>query len=101
VSATPTVSDPALESAVPAPRPPALLPRVRNYALALGGLCALAGAVEGAVVGTILAPHRDPATMILAVALDRCVLLGLAGAAFGAAVPVVDRYLGSGRKRRC
>jgi hypothetical protein len=86
-------------AAPPAPRP-ALLARVRNYALAVGGLCAVVGAAEGAIVGSILAPHNDPGSMIAAVALDRALLLGVAGAAFGAAVAVVDRYLGSGRKGR-
>jgi hypothetical protein len=81
-------------------RPPTLLSRVRNYALAVGGLCALAGAIEGIIVGLILAPHQGGGSLILAVALDRCLLLGLGGAVFGAVVALYDWYLGSGRKRQ-
>jgi len=77
-----------------------LLSRVRNYALAVGGLCALAGALEGAIVGAILAPRGDSGTVILTVALDRGLLLGLAGAVFGTGIALLDRYLGSGRKSR-
>jgi hypothetical protein len=80
--------------------PPGLLARVRNYALTVGILCAVVGAAEGAIVGFILAPHHDPGNLVAAVALDRGLLLGAAGAAFGAVVAVFDRYLGSGRKRR-
>jgi hypothetical protein len=95
MSASPAITDTA--ATVP---PPSLLVRVRNYALAVGILCAIVGAAEGAIVGSILAPHNDPGNLIAAVALDRGLLLGALGAAFGAAVAVFDRYLGSGRKRR-
>ncbi len=81
------------------PVPPGLLARVRHYALIVGGLCALVGALEGAVVGAMVAPHGNAGRLVLAVACDRCLLLGLAGAVFGAAIAVGERYLGLGKKR--
>src|SRR5438309_288124 len=91
---------PPLEPVVLPPRPPTWLARVGKCALILGLAGALLGAIEGAVIGAILAPRRDPAGLILVIAFDRAVFLGLVGTAFGAAVGSLDWYLRWGRKRR-
>jgi hypothetical protein len=76
-----------------------LLSRVGKYALILGGLCATVGAVEGALVGALLAPRKDPGTLMRVVAIDRFILLGLAGAGIGAAIGALDWCLGSGKQK--
>jgi hypothetical protein len=91
---------PPLQAVEPPPRVPSLLSRVVKYALIIGGISATFGAIEGATIGALLAPRQDSGTVIRLLALDRCVLLGLLGAAFGAFVGVLDRYLGGGKKPR-
>ncbi len=81
------------------PPRPSLRSRVGKYALIVGGLCAAVGAVEGALTGAMLAPSRDPSGLILVVALDRFILLGLAGAGIGAAIGAVDWCLGTRKKK--
>jgi hypothetical protein len=81
------------------PRPPTLLSRVGRYALVLGGVCAAFGAVEGALVGFLLAPSKEAGALVLAVAVDRCILLGLLGAGIGAVVGVFDWRRGSRKKK--
>jgi hypothetical protein len=82
------------------PARPTLRSRMARYALMAGPLCALLGVLEGGVVGAILAPRKDPVPMILAISLDRGVLLGLLGVTFGALIGVLDYYLSSAKKRR-
>ena len=96
-ASVPMVADPVAQ---PLPRPATWLARVRKYALVGGGLCAAAGAIEGAVVGALLAPRNNPGALIMTVALDRALLLGLGGAVFGAGIGLIDWLLGSRRKRR-
>jgi hypothetical protein len=79
-----------LQAVVIAPGPPTLWARVGKYALLMGGISAVLGALEGALIGSLLAPRKDPGTLILVVALDRCIVLGLIGAVFGAAVGGLD-----------
>jgi hypothetical protein len=90
---------PPLAAVIPPARTPTLLSRVGKYALIVGGVCAAIGALEGAIVGAILAQRQDRGTVVQLMAFDRGILLGLLGAAFGAVVGVFDHYLGSGRKR--
>ena len=77
------------------PPRPTLLARVGKYALVLGGLCAAFGVAEGAFVGFLLAPSKEAGALVLAVAVDRCILLGLLGAGIGAAVGLFDWWRGS------
>jgi len=93
------------ESVSPQPNPPSpsprrsLLSRVGKYALILCGLCAIVGAIEGALAGALLAPRKDPGTLILVVAIDRFILLGLAGAGIGAAIGALDWCLGTPKQK--
>jgi hypothetical protein len=64
-----------------------------------GGIGVLAGAMEGAIVGSLLAPPEGAGALILAVALDRAVLLGVLSAAFGALIGAFDWYQKARRKR--
>jgi hypothetical protein len=66
------------------PRWPARLVRAGQSALLVGALCAALGLAEGAFVGSILASRQAPGDLMLAVAIDRGILLGLVGAVFGA-----------------
>src|SRR5579872_3069526 len=79
-----------LEPVSQPPQRPSLLSRVGKYVLIVGGMCAAVGAVEGALTGALLAPSNDPGTLIMIVALDRCILLGLAGAGIGAVIGAFD-----------
>jgi hypothetical protein len=79
---------------------PTLFSRVRKYTLLMGGVCAVAGAVEGAIVGSILSPGKAADPFIMTVALDRFLLLGLLGAGFGAVVGALDWYVRSQKKGR-
>jgi hypothetical protein len=58
------------------------------------------GALEGALVGFLLASSKNSGALILAVTVDRCILLGLIGVAVGAALGVLDWYRGFRRKNR-
>jgi hypothetical protein len=80
--------------------PPTLRSRVGKYALIVGGLCAAIGAVEGAVIGFILAPHKDAGTAIFALAFDHAIFLGLTGAGAGAIIGAVDWYVACRRNYR-
>ena len=81
--------------------PPAtFLARLRKYVLTGGGLCFAAGAIEGGIIGSILAPQNDPGTLILKLALDRGILLGLGGAVFGSGIAVLEWLLRSRKKQR-
>jgi hypothetical protein len=64
-----------------------------------GGLAAVVGALEGALIGLVLTSRSDPSTLIFAVALDRCLLFGLAGAIFGAVAGTIAWCLRSRKKR--
>jgi hypothetical protein len=69
-----------------------------KYALILALVCALIGGIEGAIVGALLSPKKTPGSLILLVAIDRSLILGLAGAAVGFAIGTVDRFLGPKKK---
>ena len=76
-----------------------LLSRVGKYALIVGGLCATVGAVEGALTGALLAGRKNPGPWILVLAIDRFLLLGLAGAGIGAAIGTLDWCLGTRKQK--
>jgi hypothetical protein len=82
----------------PSPRC-SLLSRVGRFALIVGGLCAMVGAFEGALMGALLAPKKDPGALIMVVAVDRFILLGLAGAIVGAAIGALDWGLGARKQK--
>jgi hypothetical protein len=84
----------------PAPtRRPTLLARVGKYTLIVAGLCAAVGGIEGALTGAMLAPSKDAGTLIMAVAIDRGILLGLVGGAIGAAIGAFDWCVGNRKKK--
>src|SRR5206468_1406179 len=59
-----------------ASRTPTLLSRVGKYALIVGALCGSIGAVDGILIGFILAPRNNAGAVIAALAFDRFSLLG-------------------------
>jgi hypothetical protein len=62
-------------------------------------MCAALGAVEGALTGLMLSPGKNAGNLILVVAVDRCILLGLAGVGIGAVIGALDWCFG-GRKKK-
>jgi hypothetical protein len=97
---SPLLKTEPIAGAEPLSRPPSLRERVGRHALLAGAFCALAGAVEGAVIGSMLTPHNEGGSLILALAIDRGLLLGLGGAACGALTGLLDWYVKSRQARR-
>ncbi len=90
---------PANSEAAPVPRPP-LLSRIAKYTLIVGGLCAAVGAAEGVLTGYMLSPNKVSGALILVVAADRFVLLGIAGGVIGAVIGTVDWCLWNRKKKK-